>query len=34
MVWLGETSIDKNGWYAEFKIPYSALRFAKSDQQD
>ena len=34
MVWLGETSMDQNGWYAEFKIPYSALRFAKSDLQD
>ena len=34
MVWQGETSMDDKGWYAEFKIPYSALRFAKSDLQD
>ena len=34
MVWLGETSRDDRGWYAEFKIPYSAVRFAKSSIQD
>ncbi|MEP3401960.1 MAG: DUF5916 domain-containing protein [Gilvibacter sp.] len=25
---------DENGWYAEFKIPYNALRFPESDIQD
>ncbi|MXV49850.1 hypothetical protein GS399_02625 [Pedobacter sp. HMF7647] len=32
-VWLSEVKIDKQGWTAEFKIPYSALRFAKHDVQ-
>ena len=26
-VWYGKTSSDKNGWYAELKIPLSQLRF-------
>jgi Domain of unknown function (DUF5916)/Carbohydrate family 9 binding domain-like len=26
-VWESATRRDQNGWYAEFKIPYSALRF-------
>ncbi len=34
MVWKGATYKDDNGWYAEFEIPYSALRFPKSDVQD
>lgn len=32
-VWFGETRIDENGWYAEMKIPYAALRFPKKDIQ-
>jgi len=32
-VWNSEVSISEDGWYAEIKIPYSALRFPdKSDQ--
>lgn len=34
MVWKGATYKDDNGWHAEFEIPYSALRFPKSDVQD
>ena len=34
MVWYGACSKDDKGWYAEFKIPYSALRFPKNQQQD
>ncbi len=30
-VWQSEVQIVKDGWTAEFKIPYSCLRFAKSD---
>ncbi|MCB0376754.1 MAG: carbohydrate binding family 9 domain-containing protein, partial [Sinomicrobium sp.] len=26
-------SFDEKGWYAEFKIPYNALRFPKSEEQ-
>lgn len=32
-VWDSEVKIDKLGWTAEFKIPYSALRFANKDVQ-
>ncbi|MGN6178546.1 MAG: DUF5916 domain-containing protein [Mucilaginibacter sp.] len=32
-VWLSKAHIDKQGWTAEIKIPYSALRFAKKDVQ-
>lgn len=32
-VWDSEVKIDKEGWTAEFKIPYSALRFANKDVQ-
>lgn len=32
-VWDSEVKIDKLGWTAEFKIPYSALRFANKDIQ-
>jgi len=28
------TSRDENGWYAEFRIPYNALRFPEVDVQD
>ena len=30
-VWNVKTSIDEKGWYAEFKIPYIALKFRKND---
>ena len=32
-VWESEVKLDKLGWTAEFKIPYSALRFATKDIQ-
>jgi len=32
-VWDSKVHIDDKGWTAEFKIPYSALRFAKKDIQ-
>lgn len=32
-VWESKVNIDSLGWTAEFKIPYSALRFAKKDVQ-
>ncbi len=31
--WEGKTSIDKNGWYAEFKIPFRELRFDNKDSE-
>ncbi|MGC6490653.1 MAG: DUF5916 domain-containing protein [Flavobacteriales bacterium] len=34
MVWQAEATITENGWFAEFKIPYSAIRFPKKDIQD
>lgn len=33
VVWEAEISMDDNGWYAEIKIPYAALRFPKKDEQ-
>lgn len=33
VVWEGEISFDQNGWYAEIKIPYSALRFPEKEEQ-
>ena len=33
-VWESKVSIKKDGWVAELKIPFSALRFAKTDLQD
>ena len=33
VVWEGEITYDENGWYAEIKIPYAALRFPKKDKQ-
>ncbi len=30
-VWFSKVSIDENGWYAEFKLPYSALRFSQQE---
>jgi hypothetical protein len=32
-VWASKTSKEPDGWVAELKIPYSALRFPKSDVQ-
>jgi len=32
-VWQGQTSIDSLGWSAEFRIPYSQLRFSRDTQQ-
>ena len=32
-VWESKVNVDNRGWTAEFKIPYSALRFAKKDVQ-
>ena len=32
-VWDSETRITRNGWTAELKIPYSALRFARTNPQ-
>lgn len=32
-VWQCNTKIDSLGWTAEFKIPYSALRFPKTSEQ-
>lgn len=33
VVWDAETTIDDNGWKAEIKIPYAALRFPKKEVQ-
>ncbi len=33
VVWEGEISYNENGWYAEIKIPYAALRFPKKEEQ-
>lgn len=33
-VWESKTSIKKDGWVAEMKIPLSAIRFSKKDVQD
>jgi len=33
VVWESAISKDEDGWYAEIKIPYSALRFPKKDVQ-
>lgn len=32
-VWEAKSSIDEKGWYAEMKIPYSALRFPEKQEQ-
>ena len=32
-VWFSSVNINENGWIAEFKIPYSALRFPKKEIQ-
>lgn len=33
-VWFSAVSLTDAGWYAEVKIPYSAIRFQKKDEQD
>lgn len=33
-VWMSEVNIDDKGWVAEFKIPFSALRFSNSNTQN
>jgi len=33
-VWQSKVKTDNNGWTAEIKIPYSALRFPKKDTQN
>lgn len=33
-VWMSETSLTDNGWIAEIKIPYTAIRFPNTDQQN
>ncbi len=30
-VWEVETSFDENGWYGEYRIPFSSMRFKHSD---
>lgn len=32
-VWQSEVDINEKGWCAEFRIPYSAIRFPKADTQ-
>lgn len=32
-VWLSKTHLDSNHWSLEMKLPYSALRFPKKDEQ-
>lgn len=34
LVWRSKTEINDKGWFAEVKIPYSALRFPKSEIQN
>ena len=34
VVFKAEISFDEQGWYAEFEIPYSALRFPRKEQQE
>ena len=34
LVWRSKTNINESGWFAELKIPYSALRFPNSNVQD
>jgi hypothetical protein len=34
VVFSARTSMDDKGWYAEFRIPYNALRFPEVDVQD
>lgn len=32
-IWEGKASVDENGWYAEFKIPFRELRFDNSNSK-
>ncbi|MBZ9728959.1 DUF5916 domain-containing protein [Salegentibacter sp. JZCK2] len=34
IVWEAAVSQDENGWYAEIRIPYSALRFPEKQEQE
>lgn len=34
IVWEAAVSQDKDGWYAEMRIPYSALRFPEKQEQE
>ena len=34
IVWDAAVSQDQNGWYAEMRIPYAALRFPESKEQE
>ena len=34
LVWNSKTIINQDGWFAEIKIPYSAIRFPKKEVQD
>ncbi|MFD0861662.1 DUF5916 domain-containing protein [Sungkyunkwania multivorans] len=34
VVWQCNVSFDEKGWYAEFKIPYNALRFPQAEEQN
>lgn len=31
-IWESKTSVDKNGWYAEIRVPFSQLRFRESEK--
>ncbi len=31
-VWSAETSVDENGWYAEMRIPFAAVRYSNGDE--
>ena len=33
-VWEGRTRVDGEGWTAEFRVPFSQLRFARADVQE
>jgi hypothetical protein len=33
-VWEGRAKVDEQGWTAEFRIPFSQLRFARADVQE
>ncbi len=33
-VWFSAVSLGEDGWYAEMKIPYAAIRFPKADHQE
>mgnify|MGYP001176148839 CR=1 FL=1 len=34
IVWDAAVSQDQNGWYVEMRIPYAALRFPESKEQE